>query len=274
MLWGRNYQQSRKLERLLENRFSLITNLSRLISLLAFPRDAKKNQPFQFNGIIGLQTCDETHCDPPTGIAFSALINLGKASRRLHSSGLTQPTNPQKTRTSRMESQVAQSRLTLVSTMKMKEKTKPLLCLPIRRNKLKSMKGLYDPNEKQKIILFDDLDEFPVGSGGSSSLEKTTFITALFGSVFWRDAAQSNALRLPGPRIKSDGICDAGWKRTCKNPKTRYRIRVWTGRLHVDPGGALFCSSSYRLARRLTGEPRWVTLILYVALSSCSSSWD
>lgn len=150
---------------------------------ITIPRNAKKNQPFQFSGIIGLQTCDETHCDPPTGIAFSALLNLGKvaaapliwsdstyeaAENANKPHGITGGVLPVDDEDGD-EDQAGDDAVALLADSP---------------EQIAIMNSLYDPNEKQKVILFEDLDKFPVGSGGTSALGKTTFITALLGAFF------------------------------------------------------------------------------------------
>ncbi|MGI9494769.1 MAG: protein-disulfide reductase DsbD family protein [Mariniblastus sp.] len=150
---------------------------------ISIPRDAKKNQPFQFNGIIGLQTCDETHCDPPTGIAFSALINLGKAAA---APLIWTDSTYESAENANKPHGISGGSIPADNGVDDEDEgeDEAVALLADSPEQIEIMKGLYDPNEKQKIILFDDLDEFPVGSGGSSSLEKTTFITALLGAFF------------------------------------------------------------------------------------------
>ena len=150
---------------------------------VTIPRNAKTTQPFQFSGILGLQTCDETHCDPPTGIAFSALLNLGKvaAAPLIWSDSSYEAAEnankPHEISGGSIPSDDARDE-------EIKTEDEPVVLLTDSPEQIAIMKTLYDPDEKQKVILFEDLDKFPVGSGDTSSLGKTTFITALFGAFF------------------------------------------------------------------------------------------
>ena len=77
----------------------------------------------------------------------------------------------------------------------------------------------------------------PSVQGGSSSLEKTTFITALLGAFFGGMLLNLMPCVFPVLGLKVMGFVMQAGSEPAKIPKTRYRIRVWTGRLHVDPGG-------------------------------------
>lgn len=150
---------------------------------ITIPRNAKTNQSFQFSGIVGLETCDETHCDPPTGIAFSASLNLGKAAAApLIWSDSTYEAAENANKPHGISGGSIPVEDGVDDEHKAEEEAVTLLV--DSPEQIAVMKSLYDPDEKQKIILFEDLDKFPVGSGGSSSTGKTTFFTALFGAFF------------------------------------------------------------------------------------------
>ena len=150
---------------------------------ITIPRDAKKNQPFQLSGIVGLQTCDETHCDPPTGVAFSASLDLGKiAAAPLIWSDSTYTT----AENANKPHGISGGSIPVDDEVDDEDQgeDEETVLIADSPEQIEFMKSLYDPEEKQKIILFEDLDEIPIGSGSSSSLEKTTFLTALFGAFF------------------------------------------------------------------------------------------
>ena len=143
-----------------------------------------ESKTFAIGGIIGMQACNETGCDIPTGIKFSTEVAIGTAaeapvkwietSTSLYDKAVeTIEAGGAATPLAGSEGSVGESR---------QEAAHAAATVQDSPEQIAAMAKLYDVEEKIKYLRYAEMDANPIGSGGTSSGASTTFGTALFGA--------------------------------------------------------------------------------------------
>jgi cytochrome c biogenesis protein CcdA len=141
----------------------------------------KKTYPL--SGVIGMQVCTATGCDPPTGVAFTGEIPIGKAAEV----GLTLSTSKygaasEAIAAGGVATPIPGADVTLIPPTDVEVEKVEHSTINDSPELIAEMAKLYDPNEKIKYLTYAEMDANPVGSGGTSSGANTTFWTALIGA--------------------------------------------------------------------------------------------
>lgn len=172
------------------------------------PQTAIANKSYKISGIIGMQACTTTNCDPPTGVAFSVDVPLGSASivavqfekdarydaaqEAIKAGGVGEPFSAAEKAAVEVLQKQAQKAEAAEQAENAKPDSKPdkkpgkkhdsVVIDADSPEEIAKMAELYDPKEKIKYLHFAEMDENPIGSGGTSSASKTSFWTAMFGA--------------------------------------------------------------------------------------------
>lgn len=162
---------------------------------IAIPESAENQKTYSLKGVVGMQVCTETTCDPPTGAAFEAEIPLGSASivplkfedssysaaeKAIKAGGVAEPFSAAE-EAKAVESDGNHGDDKQPSKIEAKPE-ESLTIVEDSPEEIAAMAKLYDADQKIKYLTYSDMDENPVGSGGTSSAAQTTFWTALFGA--------------------------------------------------------------------------------------------
>lgn len=167
----------------------------------AIPENAEL-QAYAIDGIIGMQACNDSGCDIPKGIKFSTEVAIGtaaeapvkwietstsfynKAAEAIQAGGAAKPFgSDEKIETGQPEEEQDLPAGKSVSH----SDTKPQGKKSHRQvqdtpEQIAAMAKLYNVDEKIKYLRYAEMDANPIGSGGTSSGDNTTFGTALIGA--------------------------------------------------------------------------------------------
>ncbi|MFT5300942.1 MAG: suppressor for copper-sensitivity B [Mariniblastus sp.] len=134
---------------------------------VSVPLTAKTDQSYSLTGVVGLQTCKESVCDPPTGAAFSATIPIGKTSivpvtwTQVSYSDAMEAKKPQSLKPG--EAPPADEKIVD------EDESTSFPAIADTPEQLKEMLGYYDAEAKINYVTINDAP-------------KTTFWTAVFGA--------------------------------------------------------------------------------------------
>ena len=153
---------------------------------VTIPDTVEDNKTYRFEGAIGFQTCTQTGCDPPAGVSFKADIPVGTAAivpvrwengfydvakKADKADPIQQPFIPVDVKSTHdTDGSADQGEAPVVVVL---EDTPEAIA---------AMAKMYDPEKKIRYLLSTEMEENPVGSGGTSSASQTTFWTAIFGA--------------------------------------------------------------------------------------------
>ena len=170
------------------------------------PEDVE-SRTYTIDGIIGMQACNDSGCDIPTGIKFSTEVAIGsaaeapvkwvetarslydKAVEAIKAGGVAKPfasdekveseqhgkEQPEKGKASPHGKEAPDSK----AEPEKKISHQAVLDTP---EQIAAMAKLYNVDEKIKYLRYAEMDANPIGSGGTSSGDNTTFGTALIGA--------------------------------------------------------------------------------------------
>ena len=154
-----------------------------------------ESKTYAIDGIIGMQACNDSGCDIPSGIKFSTQVAIGsaaeapvkwietstslydKAVEAIQAGGAATPLADTDQKIASVHSKGPED--STAQTQKSAAHAPPLEDTP---EQIAAMAELYDVEEKIKYLRYAEMDANPIGSGGLSSGDNTTFATALFGA--------------------------------------------------------------------------------------------
>ena len=155
-----------------------------------------ESKTYAIDGIIGMQCCNETGCDRPTGVKFSTEVAIGSAAEAQVKWIETSPSLYDEA----LDAIKAGGAATPLAADEQEFST-PLpppkhaggstdhsnqdaghATIENTPEQIAEMAKLYNVEEKIKYLRYAEMDANPIGSGGTSSGASTTFATALFGA--------------------------------------------------------------------------------------------
>ena len=169
--------------------------------------ETAESKTYKIDGIIGMQACNDTGCDIPTGIKFSTQVAVGnaaqapvqwietatslydKAVQAIEAGGAATPFTDSDPKIGIAQSQqpaghqrpAGHSAQTVDVNTKTTEKIEHSAAQDTPEQ-IAAMAKLYDVNKKIKYLRYTEMDDNPIGSGGTSTGDNTTFGTALLGA--------------------------------------------------------------------------------------------
>ena len=155
--------------------------------------ESAESKTYSIEGIIGMQACNETGCDIPTGIKFSTQVAIGSAaeapvkwietSKSLYDKAV-ELIEAGGAATPFADSDPEIGGATTDSKPKVAAHDKQELAHAAQDTpeQIAAMAKLYNVDEKIQYLRYAEMDANPIGSGGTSSGDNTTFATALLGA--------------------------------------------------------------------------------------------
>ena len=163
------------------------------------PDDAEAKS-YPIVGILGMQACNANGCDRPTGIKFKTEVPVGTSAEVAVEFVETDPDLYDKAleaidsggkATAFTSAELGSDDLGVDSgsdghddhgdSKKAKEKQEHVR-VKDTPEQIAAMAKLYDVDEKVSYLTLDEMADNPIGSGGTSSGDNTTFLTALIGA--------------------------------------------------------------------------------------------
>ena len=164
--------------------------------------ESAESKTYSIEGIIGMQACNEMGCDIPTGVKFSTQVAIGsaaeapvkwietsnrfydKAVELIEAGGAATPFADSDPEIGAEASQDPKE-ATTDSQPKATAHGKQELAHAAAQDtpeQIAAMAKLYDVDKKIQYLRYAEMDANPIGSGGTSSGDNTTFTTALIGA--------------------------------------------------------------------------------------------
>jgi thiol:disulfide interchange protein DsbD len=155
------------------------------------PADAKPDKAIAITGGVQTQVCKEA-CDMPTDSSFTVTVpvgtrnvaplkfdsaKMGSVEKEIKEGHFAVPLNKVGPKKKVMPEKKTESKATKESAALINKEV-----IPDTPAQIAAMARLYNVEEEISYVDYEDMDKYPIGSGGTSTGKQTSFLYAMFGA--------------------------------------------------------------------------------------------